>query len=37
MDNQEALIIMRALASGVHPETAEKLDAESVCRKPTGH
>ena len=34
MDNQEALTIMRALAGGMHPETAEKLDADSVCRKP---
>lgn len=34
MQNQEALTIMRALASGVHPETGETLEAESFCRKP---
>jgi hypothetical protein len=34
MENQEALTIMRALASGMNPETLDKLEAESICRKP---
>jgi hypothetical protein len=34
MENQEALTIMRALASGMNPETGEKLEAESICRRP---
>ena len=34
MENQAALTIMRALASGMNPETGEKLEAESICRRP---
>jgi len=34
MENQEALNIMRALASGIDPETNKQLDPESICRRP---
>ena len=34
MENQEALTIMRALASGTNPETGVALEAESICRRP---
>jgi hypothetical protein len=34
MENQEALSIMRALASGLDPESGKKLDDRSVCRRP---
>ena len=34
MENQEALAIMRALASGMNPETGVTLEAESICRRP---
>jgi hypothetical protein len=34
MENQDALIIMRALASGMNPETGVALEAESICRRP---
>jgi hypothetical protein len=34
MENQEALAIMRALASGMNPETGVTLEVESICRRP---
>lgn len=34
MEIQEALRIMRALANGVDPQTAEAMPAGSVCRHP---
>jgi hypothetical protein len=34
MEIQEALKIMRALASGVNPETGESMEADSVYRQP---
>ena len=34
MENQEALTIMRALASGVDPSTGVALEATSICRRP---
>jgi hypothetical protein len=34
MEIQEALKIMRALASGVNPETGQSMAADSICRKP---
>ena len=34
MENQEALVIMRALASGMSPETGVALEVESICRRP---
>ncbi len=34
MEIQEALKVMRALASGVNPETGESMEADSVCRQP---
>jgi len=34
MENQEALAIMRGLASGMNPETGVALEAGSICRQP---
>jgi hypothetical protein len=34
MENQEALSIMRALASGMDPDTGKALEKESPCRRP---
>lgn len=34
MEIQEALKIVRALADGVNPQTAEALPTDSVCRNP---
>jgi hypothetical protein len=34
MEIQEALAIMRALANGLNPATAQPLDAQSVCHQP---
>ena len=34
MDNQEALKILRALASGLDPETSQPLEPNSLCRRP---
>jgi hypothetical protein len=34
MDIQEALKIMRALANGADPETGNKLEGNSACRRP---
>ncbi len=34
MENREAIAIMRALASGLDPESGEKLEADSLCRRP---
>ena len=34
MENQEALAIMRALASGMNPETGAAMETESICRRP---
>jgi len=34
MEIQEALRIMRALTSGVHPETGESMEADSAYRQP---
>ena len=34
MDNVEALKIMRALASGLDPDSGEALGAGEVCRRP---
>lgn len=33
MENQEALSVMRALASGMDPESGKALEPESVCRR----
>jgi hypothetical protein len=34
MEIQEAIKIIRALADGVHPETRETLQGDSICRNP---
>jgi hypothetical protein len=34
MEIQEAIRIIRALADGVHPETRETLQGDSICRNP---
>jgi hypothetical protein len=34
MDNLEAIKVMRALASGLDPESDEALEAGSLCRRP---
>ena len=34
MENREALTVMRALASGIDPESGKTLEAESICRRP---
>jgi len=34
MENREALTVMRALASGMDPESGKTLEAESICRRP---
>jgi hypothetical protein len=34
MEIEEAIKVIRALADGVHPETAETLKEDSVCRSP---
>ena len=34
MDIPETLKIVRALANGVDPESGEKIDGNSICRKP---
>ncbi len=34
MENHEAMAIMRALASGIDPDTDIALEAESLCRRP---
>jgi DNA-binding NarL/FixJ family response regulator len=34
MEIQEAIKVIRALADGVHPETRESLQADSICRNP---
>jgi hypothetical protein len=34
METQQALNILRALASGINPETGEALELESLYRKP---
>jgi hypothetical protein len=34
MEIQEAIKVIRALADGVHPETREVLQADSICRNP---
>ncbi len=34
MEIQEAIKVIRALADGVHPETRESLQEDSICRNP---
>jgi len=34
MDIQETLKTMRALANGIDPETGNKLEEDSICRRP---
>lgn len=34
MEIAEAIKVIRALADGVHPETREALDEDSICRNP---
>jgi hypothetical protein len=34
VENQESLIVIRALASGLDPDSNEPLQSESICRRP---